>query len=687
MTSPSTPAPEPERTFGRYRLGALIARGGMAEVYRAEQRLGGGVTKKVVIKKIRPSVAQDPDFVAMFDEEAAIAAGLSHGNIAQVFDFGEIEGERFLAIELVDGPSAAELADRAQLEGLRMPPEYACFVVMEVCKALHYAHTRTDAQGKPLHIVHRDVSPQNVLISYEGQVKLVDFGVAKAYGVDDRPGRARTATGVVKGKYSYFSPEQARARPLDAQADVYAAGVVLYELLCGRLPFEGEMYEMLGKLMAGEFPAPSSLNPDIDARLEAVILRAMAFDKRERYPSALALQEALAADLAVRAPRFTQSTLAGALGYLFRREREGTSGAEPTRPMAEQVKGWARVGEGATVTSPLAIAPPRPSTRVVASTLLQPTAPGSPVTAQRKVLIDLELAALGVVEGALAGVRASLEVERLVLGRDERCQVILAHRSVSRRHCELTRDPQGAWHVRDLGSANGIAINGARVDEGVLHPGDRLEVGHLTLQLLDRGELLPDRAAVAPARSTGTLPERWNAPLLATLGATAVLALGGLAWLAWGPTDTAPTVPPKAIPLKPVHPAPPRPPEPAPHPEPAPAPQPTPRKPPEPEAPPEPAPAPQPQADHGAETQALRKRGVELTQRGRLKMAETVLQTALALDPDDPDTLRALAGAFARDGQFPKAAVYYRRFIALRPDDPSVPSIREALEDYEATSR
>ncbi len=314
----------------------------MAEIYRARYTGAAGVTKPVVIKKILPHYAGNRNFVSMFINEAKIAVGLSHGNIAQVFDFGEIDGEYFLAMEYVHGQPLSRVLKRARQKGIPvLPTPYAVMIAIELCKGLHYAHTRLDEHGNPLNIIHRDVSPQNVIVSYEGQVKIVDFGIAKAKIAVQRE---QTEAGAVKGKYVYFSPEQAKGKDLDARTDIFAAGVVLYECVCGRLPFEGRMIEVLAKIVRGEFHRPRELNPDITPALERIILTAMAHERNDRYATAEAFQEALAAYLYTHAPTFSASSLAHFMTYLFEPElvAEGRPIQLP-RDFLDQVPLWQKV--------------------------------------------------------------------------------------------------------------------------------------------------------------------------------------------------------------------------------------------------------------------------------------------------------------------------------------------------------
>ncbi|MFP2912917.1 serine/threonine-protein kinase, partial [Pyxidicoccus sp. 3LFB2] len=303
--------------FGKYKLLERIATGGMAEIYRARMTAVAGVTKPVVIKKILPGYAGNTAFVSMFVNEARIAAGLSHGNIAQVFDFGEVDGQYFIAMEFVDGHPLSRVLRRAREKGLyTLPQPLALLITVEVLEGLAYAHTRLDDRGRPLHIVHRDVSPQNVLLGYEGQVKLVDFGIAKAR----LAGRAEAEEGEVMGKAAYFAPEQARGRELDARTDVFAAGVILYEMLCGRLPFEGKMADVLRKVALGDFPRPRDLNPDLPPALERILLTALAVEREQRYPTAEAFAEALNRHLRTAAPDVTPRARAHFMSYLFEAE-------------------------------------------------------------------------------------------------------------------------------------------------------------------------------------------------------------------------------------------------------------------------------------------------------------------------------------------------------------------------------
>jgi serine/threonine protein kinase len=220
-------------TFGPYRIVARIGRGGMAEVYLAQRTGPGGFARDLVIKRILPHLAADPEFVRMFVNEAAILARLTHSNIAQVYDFGRIDKDYYLAMEYVRGTSLDRLF--AVVAGTGLPAALAVRVTAEIARGLDYAHRATDAHGRPLNVVHSDVSPSNVLISFEGEVKLIDFGIARARG-----GRDDALHGTIKGKVRYMSPEQSRGLPLDPRTDVFSLGVLLWEALTGANLFDQE---------------------------------------------------------------------------------------------------------------------------------------------------------------------------------------------------------------------------------------------------------------------------------------------------------------------------------------------------------------------------------------------------------------------------------------------------------------
>jgi serine/threonine protein kinase len=266
---------------GRYKIIKRVADGGMAEIFLATQLGREGFAKPVILKRIHTTIYADPQFRNMFIDEAHISMSLMHSNIAQVLDLGVSAGRYFLVLELVDGWDLGRVLHRAATAGVRLPRELALHVTAEVCRALAYAHAKTDGQ-KPLGIVHRDVSPHNVLLSEQGEVKLTDFGIAKAMNK-----REHTGAGVVKGKVAFMSPEQAMGKPIDARSDLFALGTVLYLLVTRTRPFEGPSdLETLLRVQKGDFRAPEEAAPDLQPEVAAVVARAMRKEPAERYQSA-----------------------------------------------------------------------------------------------------------------------------------------------------------------------------------------------------------------------------------------------------------------------------------------------------------------------------------------------------------------------------------------------------------------
>ncbi len=287
-------------TFGKYVLLDRIAAGGMAEVFRAVLRGAAGFEKPVAVKRILPAFGEEPSFVTLFQDEARIASTLAHANIAQVFDFGEVDGVYYLALELVSGLDLAKLVSRMRSMGQPMPMATAAFIVAEAARGLAYAHQARAG------LVHRDVSPANILVSRAGEVKITDFGIAKAVGKVHK-----TETGVLMGKLRYMSPEQVAGDPLDGRSDVYSLGVVLYELVTGGPIFTGDPGIKLAELIrAGDIEPPSARNAAVPAELEAIALRALARDRDARYAKAGDMARDLAAFLARAAPSFSREDLA-----------------------------------------------------------------------------------------------------------------------------------------------------------------------------------------------------------------------------------------------------------------------------------------------------------------------------------------------------------------------------------------
>jgi hypothetical protein len=275
---------QPALRLGRYTLLRSLGAGGMAELFLARADGIEGFAKLVALKRILPHKVSNERFVRMLLNEARLVAGLDHPNIAQVHDIGLEHGEYFFAMEYVHGQDLAHILHRAPLHKLHL--ENALHIAIGVCAGLHCAHSSRDATGRALDIVHRDVSPSNVLVSYQGAVKLVDFGVAKAATLV-----SETREGVIKGKYGYMSPEQCLGDALDRRSDVFAVGILLWEMTVGRrlYMFKGELAS-LQRIVYVDAPRPSKFAPQYPAQLEHIVMRALARDPRQRYQSAEQLQ-------------------------------------------------------------------------------------------------------------------------------------------------------------------------------------------------------------------------------------------------------------------------------------------------------------------------------------------------------------------------------------------------------------
>ena len=289
VPAPSGPsfAPEP---FGKYYLLDRIAVGGMAEVFVAKTFGHAGFQKLLVVKRILSRFTDDPAFVEMFVDEAKLTVQLVHPNIVHIHDFGKLGPHLFLAMEAVHGKDLKSTMRRLAERGQRMPLEIAAVIAHEMVRGLGYAHERRGPDGNRLNIVHRDVSPSNVLIAYEGHVKIVDFGIAKAETTRDESAERH----LLKGKFQYMSPEQTRGVALDQRSDVFAAGICLWEMLTGNRLFRRENdYDVVEAIRSGEVPAPSSYNPAVPDALERICLKALSVELDVRYQDAAAMQRDL----------------------------------------------------------------------------------------------------------------------------------------------------------------------------------------------------------------------------------------------------------------------------------------------------------------------------------------------------------------------------------------------------------
>jgi eukaryotic-like serine/threonine-protein kinase len=269
----------------RYRVVEKLESGGMAEVFRAESEGLHGFRKQVAIKRVLPHLSSKKKFISMFLDEARLSAQLTHSNCVQVFDIGVGDNAFFIVMEFVDGANLKTIIEYLKKHGRDFPVEAAVYISLELCKGLAYAHELTDSNGVPLHIVHRDMSPPNVLITKNGEVKIVDFGLAKANSQLEK-----SEPGIIKGKFSYLSPEAAMAQEVDARTDVFAVGIILWELLSGQRLFLGETdFQTVKKVQASVIPSISQINKRVSPELERIINRALAREPAQRFQSARGL--------------------------------------------------------------------------------------------------------------------------------------------------------------------------------------------------------------------------------------------------------------------------------------------------------------------------------------------------------------------------------------------------------------
>jgi len=302
--------------FGKYYLLDRISVGGMAEVFKAKSFGEAGFERLVAVKRILPSIAEDNEFIAMFVDEAKLAVQLTHPNIAQIFELGKVGDAYFIALEYIAGKDMRAIFDRTRRGNQPIPMPMACYVVMKLCEGLDYAHNKKDAAGRALELVHRDVSPQNIIVSYDGDVKLIDFGIAKAASKS-----SKTQAGILKGKFGYMSPEQVRGLQVDRRSDVFAVGICLYELLTGERLFVGESdFSTLEKVRNVEIMPPSTYNRKIPEELEAIVLRALAKHPEDRYRTAMDLHDDLQSFMYTSGNFFARKDLSAYVHKVFSEE-------------------------------------------------------------------------------------------------------------------------------------------------------------------------------------------------------------------------------------------------------------------------------------------------------------------------------------------------------------------------------
>jgi len=304
--------------FGKYLILDHLVDGGMAKICRA-RFLGEQANKVVAIKMVQPQFSNDETFSRMFQDELNITFGMLHPNIMQVYDYGKTDGQLYTAMEYIHGANLKQYIDRLKERRVVFPVEISCYIISQVCLGLHYAHTFTDKlTGKPYNIVHRDISPHNIMLSYDGAVKVIDFGIAKA-----NTNSEATQAGTIKGKLSYLAPEYLEGLELDARYDEFAVGITLWELLCSRKLFQANNdLAVLKQIQACKITPPSEINPSVPKELDMIVMKALSKDRSQRYENLDQLNRALVRFLYSRYPEFNPSDLRVFADDLFKNEIE-----------------------------------------------------------------------------------------------------------------------------------------------------------------------------------------------------------------------------------------------------------------------------------------------------------------------------------------------------------------------------
>jgi serine/threonine protein kinase len=320
------------RPFGHYFILEKIAQGGMAEIFKGLTYDFSGIKKFIVIKRILPHIAANKEFIDMLVAEAKIAVNLSHGNIAQVYDLGKVGSDYFIVMEYVDGKSLSQIQRKCQEKGVPIPVEFCAYFISELCSGLDYMHRKTDEFGNEMKIVHRDISPQNIIVSYSGNVKIVDFGVAKAafkLGEGER--------GILKGKFAYMSPEQAEGVEIDSRSDLFSAGIVLWELLTTQRLFKKKLNsETVWAVKNMAAVPPSQFRSDVPHDLDQIVLKALEKNPDKRYISAQDMNLDLTKFLLKYHSDFKPSSVSQFLDNLFESDDEITRDIQFEKTMREE---------------------------------------------------------------------------------------------------------------------------------------------------------------------------------------------------------------------------------------------------------------------------------------------------------------------------------------------------------------
>jgi eukaryotic-like serine/threonine-protein kinase len=455
-----SPSPQPTQRFGKYLLVERLGRGGMAEVWKAKILGPAGFQRTVVVKRILPHLAEDPHFVQMFVSEARLSARLSHANIVHVYELGDVDGEYFICMEYVRGRDLVSVM-RAHLMRAIPPPGLGAFVVRETCRALAYAHALTDDDGRPLRLIHRDVSPSNVMLAFDGSVKLLDFGIAKALS---EASENKTQTGTLKGKFGYMSPEQVEGKEIDHRTDLFATGIMLHEVLTGRRLFKGQTdIQTIAMVREAAILPPSTFNPQVPPELDRICMKALARNLDQRYQRCDEVAYDL--DAVLHQLKWGAERIAGMLKELFPDEPSGTgqvvipheelppsviTTGQPSNKRQKQPR-WmvvALVGMGAIASAALLAPRLKQQQQPVAAPpppIVQPQAPQQPA----RVSVRVNSAPLGA-DVLLAGDSAPRGQTPLTLTLPRStatAQVVVRHKGFQERALDVTLDADSRLEV------------------------------------------------------------------------------------------------------------------------------------------------------------------------------------------------------------------------------------------------
>ncbi len=441
-------------SFGSYHIVRHIGGGGMAQIYLAKTRGLAGFEKHLALKVINPEYADEDRFVQMLIDEAKLCVGLTHVNIGQVFDLGQIDGIYYIAMEFVDGLDVLELVNGLHTLGEKVPIEAVALIGRQMCSGLHYAHMRKDASGQPLNIVHRDISPQNILVSRAGEVKVVDFGIAKAAGMS-----TRTQAGVIKGKVHYMAPEQAMGQKIDHRVDIFSAAIVIWEMLTSQMLYAGDnVRELVEKVRRAAISPPSTVRPEVPPALDFIVMKGLARRVEDRFQSCHEFQIELTKFLSSTAPDYSASHLSALVERVLARKRGVAPPPEDVDP---------HISKDELI--------PDVHSVIKAEGISEEGQSGEP-----QLMVETP-----------QGETAQPLGEELIIGRAGNLAIPDAR--VSRRHARIYRRG-GAYLIEDLGSSNGTYVNEVKLSgPQLLRSDDAIRVGSCRMRFVYGGA--PAKAA------------------------------------------------------------------------------------------------------------------------------------------------------------------------------------------------